>query len=180
MPICEPKADFTAISLGGLFGQYQTLVSIVDMPLLSQYTWTAMDNKADGSIRVVTNTPVVVHKQWTLMSRLLMGVIDAGPDILVDHINMDSLDNRRENLRVCNKSQNMANGLSRGGSSKYKGVYWDKNRNKWLSAITVNYRQIHLGRFDLELDAVKAYNKGALKYFGEFARLNAVFDEELL
>ena len=60
------------------------------------------------------------------------------------------------------------------GSSKYKGVSFHKKDSKWWSTIIVNKKQIYLGRYDEEKDAAKAYNKAALKYFGEHAYLNKV------
>lgn len=90
---------------------------------------------------------------------------------IIDHINGDRLDNRRCNLRECSKSQNGANRVSR-GTSKYLGVYL-KN-NTWDSCMTVNRKSIFLGSFEKEEDAAIAYNKGAIKYHGEFAKLNII------
>lgn len=49
---------------------------------------------------------------------------------------------------------------------------WDKSRDRWIAQIKCNYKSIHLGRFNNKVDAAKAYNEAAIKYFGEFARLN--------
>lgn len=84
-----------------------------------------------------------------------------------------TLDNRRRNLRICTTSQNLRNSVSRrGSSSKYKGVSWDKRRNKWVAQISIEGRAINLGRFTLEEDAAQAYNFAAVEHFGEFSRLN--------
>lgn len=93
----------------------------------------------------------------------------------VDHINGNKLDNRPENLRCATNAQNIANSKSRdGSSSKYLGVCWSKNHNKWISSITTNYKTKHLGIFIDEIDAAIAYNKAAVIAHGEFARLNAI------
>lgn len=103
---------------------------------------------------------------------------------MVDHINHDTLDNRRQNLRVVTRRQNQANmrKCSKATSSKYKGVSWDKSRNKWMAALGPKVegktRRIHLGRFDREEDAALAYNKGASALFGVFAKLNKVLIPE--
>jgi hypothetical protein len=80
----------------------------------------------------------------------------------VDHINADRNDNRRENLRVCTRSQNMAN-MKRAG----KGVC--RHRDKWKARITVNYKSIYLGCFDSKSDALAAYESAAAYHFGDYA-----------
>jgi len=107
-------------------------------------------------------------------------------DVLLDHKNGDGLDNRKQNLRVADKSQNNWNQKIRtGGSSKYKGVNWNKTCRKWNAQLVYKKRLISLGRFKSEiidgidtgeLKAARAYDNGAIKYFGSFARLN--FPEE--
>lgn len=82
------------------------------------------------------------------------------------------------NVRIATPSQNGANSVkwSKKTSSKYKGVYWNTGCKKWLAKIGVNRVRIHLGVFVDEKDAARAYNEAALKYFGEFARLNNIDD----
>ena len=76
----------------------------------------------------------------------------------IDHININKLDNRIENLRVVNHSQNSRNQNKKENcSSKYKGVCWDKN--KWKARISINYKLKHLGLFDNEEEAHLAYKK---------------------
>ena len=81
-------------------------------------------------------------------------------------------------VRIATASQNGANcrKWNKETSSKYKGVYWNTGCNKWLAKIGVNRRRIHLGVFENEKDAAKAYNKAAIEYFGEFAKLNVIDD----
>jgi len=76
----------------------------------------------------------------------------------IDHININSLDNRIENLRVVNNSENQRNKNKYNSSSKYKGVCWHKPTNKWLASITTNVKKIHLGLFENEEEAAEAYN----------------------
>lgn len=90
----------------------------------------------------------------------------------VDHINGDTLDNRRCNLRLCRRIQNARNVKKKSGSSQYKGVTWLRWCERWMARITVNYRQIILGYFTDETKAAKAYDEAARKHFGEFAKTN--------
>lgn len=90
----------------------------------------------------------------------------------VDHINGDKLDNRAVNLRPCTNAENLRNGLSRGGSSRFKGVCFHKQNKNWISSITLNGKTTHLGSFESEVDAAIAYDKAAKEMHGKFARTN--------
>lgn len=93
----------------------------------------------------------------------------------VDHINHNGLDNRRDNLRLASAAQNMQNSRLRSdNTSGYKGVVWVISRRKWRAEIYVDKRSKCLGYFQNAIDAAKAYNDAALKYFGEFAFLNTI------
>ena len=94
---------------------------------------------------------------------------------VIDHIDRNGLNNQRNNLRDSTRSQNNANrGLNKNNTSGYKGVCWNKQKQKWHARIRVNYKYVQLGLFDNIKDAARAYNKAALKYFGEFAWLNPI------
>ena len=95
--------------------------------------------------------------------------------VQVDHINHDGLDCRRENLRACTVSQNGMNRLiNKRKTSLFKGVVWNKARKKWRSQIKKDGKLLHLGSFESEVSAAKAYNEGAKKIFGEFAFFNQI------
>lgn len=106
------------------------------------------------------------------MHRYLMG---DPTGLEVDHINLDTLDNRRSNLRVATRSQNAANRRRQSNnSSGYKGVSWNKERKKWHAYICVGRKHITLGRFNSIVQAARAYNDAALTFFGEYAKLNVI------
>ena len=106
-----------------------------------------------------------------MMHRLIM---NAPPDMQVDHINHNGLDNRKANLHVVSSTQNCWNKRKLCGkfSSKYKGVSWNKNYKKWEACLTCNKVKTILGYFDDEQTAAKAYDEKAKELFGHYACLN--------
>jgi hypothetical protein len=105
-----------------------------------------------------------------LMHRLIVG---ASRGELVDHIDGNKLNNQKENLRICTKSQNAMNSEKKSNNrSGYKGVAWSKQMQKWDVRIKANGRRVFIGLFDDVHDAAIAYNDSARFFFGEFAKLN--------
>ena len=82
-------------------------------------------------------------------------------EIVVDHINNNPLDNRLENLQLISQRENVSKDR-KNGASKYTGVFWDKQKNKWISKICINEKIIYLGCFNTEEEASKYY-QNALK-----------------
>lgn len=149
-------------------GKY-ALVDDADYEWLSQWRWR-VHNKPDGQI--YARTSIKINNKWTtvFMHRLIM---KPHPHLEVDHINRNGLDNRRENLRICTRRQNLFNAIGKiKSTSKYKGVSWSSGRKKWCVSIFANGRAINLGRYNNEIEAAKVYDQAAKKYFGEYARIN--------
>lgn len=109
-----------------------------------------------------------------VMHRVIMG-LSSGDGFEVDHINGDKLDNRKSNLRVCSSAENSRNkGLRKDNTSSYKGVHFHRPAGKFWARIVCEKKRISLGCFDDPKEAAKAYNEAALKYYGEFAKLNQI------
>lgn len=99
----------------------------------------------------------------------------------IDHIDRNHMNNIRTNLRSSTLCQNQANRgkpTTRQFTSKYKGVNWHKNNKRWEAGIKVNGIRKFIGSFTDEVEAAKAYNKAAIKHFGEFACLNKISSSE--
>lgn len=117
------------------------------------------------------------RKHGVLMHRFIM---NAEKGVEVDHINHNTLDNRKENLRICTRNENEHNRSKtnienpRNYSSKYKGVAINKQNNYYEAKIIKDSKKIFIGYFEDEVVAANAYNEYAKKYFGEFACLNDV------
>lgn len=92
----------------------------------------------------------------------------------IDHIDRDKMNNCKNNLRKCTCVQNIHNTDSVGGTSKFKGVWYDSFNEKYCVAITSYGKRIWGGRYDNEIDAAKAFNKLSIKHHGEFGVLNDV------
>lgn len=92
----------------------------------------------------------------------------------IDHVNGKGLDNRKKNLRFCNQSQNLQNRNMKPSKAKFKGVKKQSNCDRYMARIGVYNKDIYLGSFKTAKEAALAYNQAALKYFGEFAKLNKI------
>ena len=142
-----------------------------DFEYLSQFNWNAHEEgKTCYAYRGIANgkkrrTNIKMHRE----------IMKVTKGIEVDHVDGDGLNNCRSNLRLCTHQQNHFNTSSRrNSSSKYKGVIWDKSRGKWQAKIKHGGKTVHLGRFASEDTAATAYNRAAMEFYGEFARLNII------
>ena len=145
-----------------------------DYALLSDYIWYGSEEGSDEVYAATCFYDKATKKTRVIkMARLLM---NPGPTQEVDHKDGNSLNNCRSNLRLCTHVQNMRNKRkqrTRNGvstKSRFKGVSFQ--HGKWIAYVSINNKQIYLGRFVSELEAARAYNNAALIYYREFAKLN--------
>jgi hypothetical protein len=149
-------------------------------PAIGQFTWLVNTKPQSGGRgskgnRAGTRTnkrPMICidGRQYRASRLAFLWMTGRWPQAHIDHINLDSADNRWINLREATHSQNGANCKPR-GELGFKGVQFDqRGRRKYIAKITVNSRTIRLGCFDSPEEAHAAYCAAAEKYFGEFAR----------
>jgi len=151
-------------------GQY-VIVDDSDFEILSQWNWC--EDKDGYVIRTGRKSDGVYMHRLIRMHRQILNALDSSLE--VDHINHNVKDNRKSNLRLCKRKQNMENSrISKHSTSGYKGVYWHRAISKWCAQITIDGRCMHLGLFLVKKQAALAYNEAAKQYFGEFACLNVL------
>lgn len=136
---------------------YEAKIDIIDIEKVRSYNWCVFQ-AADliYACRASMNRTVFLHRQ----------IMDE-PEGNVDHKDGNGLNCIRDNLRIATVSQNGQNRKPSKGKN-FKGTCFDKGCEKWFATID----NISLGYFATEIEAAKAYDIAALKYFGEFARTN--------
>lgn len=146
------------------------IVDTADYDVLSQYKWYALKPTNNKNYYAARGTYDKVTKRRSIqyMHKFLLDTTD-----YVDHINRNSLDNRRSNLRSATPSQSRVNSTPK-GVSKYMGVSWSKSAGKWQAHIAYQGKKKYLGAFSDEKEAAETYNEWVKGIYGEFANLNKV------
>ena len=148
-----------------------TQVDDEDFEYLNQWRWSCKNKGTELYAQARIGTKVIA------MHRVIMKC-SIGDGKIIDHKDMNGLNNQKSNLRFATKAQNNANKKCQSnkvGGVVYLGVYRHITKNiRKPDAVfyTARIRTKHLGSFKTQLDAAKAYNEAAKKYHGEFARLN--------
>ena len=142
-----------------------------DYNKVSKLNWFTLDKNSKYKYAAAKNKPIDYTRN-ILLHRLVM---NAKKGEVVDHINGNVFDNRKNNLRICTRGQNIMNQrLRSNNSSGYKGVYFDKRLRKWCVRIQTNGIRKYFGFFDNLVNAARCYNKNAKRLHGEFAKLNTI------
>jgi AP2 domain-containing protein len=143
---------------------YFVEIDDADYALISQFTWYY---NPEGY--AITRKTIEGKRTTIWMHRLIMG---AKPGQKVDHKDGSGLNNQRSNLRFATAANNMQNRRkNRNTSSKYKGVTRMPN-GRWHAQVHHQRKTYHIGTFDVEEDAARAYDEKAAELFGEFAHFN--------
>lgn len=131
------------------------LVDKEDFDALNEWNWSY-----NGYVhRIDTSSGAVkLHRE----------ILGCPSNLTIDHINHNTLDNRRANLRICTKGENNRNVAK----AAFKGIYLEKSTGKWKAQIGHDHKRLNLGRYETPESAAAAYDKAAVRLFGEFAHLN--------
>lgn len=153
---------------------YEAIVDDEDYDSLSKFNWSVNQTKERKyAVRITTKN----YKQTAVMMHRT--VMNPPEKMVVDHINRDSLDNRKENLRICTRKENSVNRCaSKGSMSKYLGVSKDKDKDngkkRWRARLQNGDKNFTSKRFYTEEEAALAYNEMAIMHHGKFASLNII------
>lgn len=153
------------------------VIDIDDLPHVSKFSWYPLKHTENyTSVQGSSSIKVNGLKKSTSfrLHRYILGMTDSSK--LVDHIDRNQLNNRRNNLRICNRKESAWNtGLFKSNvSSKFKGVTFNKARKKWIAQIHTEGKTRGLGYFISEKDAANAYNSAVLLHRNEFAFINTI------
>jgi hypothetical protein len=146
---------------------YVALVDDEDYDLVIQHKWYAATVVRKNRTLVYASPTNQKKTSVRYMHQLLLPGVP-----LIDHIDGDGLNNCRTNIRPATVSQNAANQIAVPGSSRFKGVHWVSRERKWAAEIYAQGIRYSLKRHDSEEDAARAYDEAAIRFHGEFARLN--------
>lgn len=128
-------------------------VDIEDVDKVKNYKWCLSHGYA-------------MHSGKFFLHRLIMNCPD---DMVIDHINHDPLDNRKENLRICTQQQNMMNRRTQSNNtSGITGVNWDKSKNKWRVQIALNKIHYTVGYYENIDEAIQERKQAEADLFGEY------------
>lgn len=154
------------------YGKFNVFFDNEYKDIVLKYNWSIhRKGKYSRTWYAVTNVPV---NKIVYMHQLIMGFPKLKKGQQIDHKDENGLNNRRSNLRIGTTSQNIANSsIRKNNTSGFKGVSLLNGRS-FSAYIKVNKKRIYGGQFKTALEAAKKYNEMALKYFGEFAKLNDV------
>lgn len=155
-------------------GNKIALVDDEDYEYLNQWKWQVKKHRKTFYAHRTKQIPNSNRKKDHFkMHRVVMNVAD--PKIEVDHVDHNGLNCQRSNLRIATRKQNKQNASShKDSASKYLGVLVEKRKNgiSYCAQIGINGKSTHLGSFKSEEEAAKAYDRAAIKHYGEFANPN--------
>ena len=126
-------------------GKEVAIIDITDFEKVDRFPnkWYLNINKKTGAKYVMgflKKKPFLLHR-W---------IMDAPINMQVDHRNHNTLDNTRSNLRLVTAGENQQNknGAYKNSKSGVRGVYWSKDKQKWIAQVRINYKTKKLGGFD--------------------------------
>jgi hypothetical protein len=146
-----------------LAGCFSCFVSVEDVDWAGDHKWHVQNGYAHN-LKLGR-----MHRQ--ILARMTGQPVPKG--MHTDHIDRDRLNNQRDNLRICTPAENLMNRpVQQNNTGRFKGVSRERRSGGWLARIGYQNRSIYIGHYSSEMEAAMAYDREALKLYGEFASLN--------
>lgn len=172
--VLYPDLNYAEVCLYNSFGEEvdRTFISVEDIDIIKEYKWHK--NKwgyaegVKGKAKDNTRKKIKMHRL----------ILKCPQGMEVDHINRNKLDNRRENLRICTKSENIWNSVKK-NSTGARGVAKCSNNDGYYVRIQKNKNMYYQGYYKNIDDAIKARKEAEEKYFGEFAPIEDIIQHEV-
>lgn len=151
---------------------YKVLIDDEDWDRVKQYRWRKSSKNKAGAVYIRAHQYVNGKRVDIALHRFIMGCV-YGDGKEVDHINHNTLDNRKYNLRLCTEQENNQNRRKPvTNTTGYKGVYISTGDNRWRARYKHNGKNIQIGTYGTPVEAAIAYDKAIIKIHGEFAHTN--------
>lgn len=135
------------------YGEQKALIDLEDIEKCKKYNWCLKYDKTIKNSYLHNSKGLILHRY----------IMNCPDNMVIDHINHNTLDNRKQNLKICTEIENLRN--KKNNISGYVGVSHYKRDNTWESNITINNHKIFLGRYKDINEAIKARKQAEQEYF---------------
>ena len=148
---------------------FSVVIDDEDKNAISNYNWQVNDYSSERIYFYVYKRENQNKRKKIYLHRFIMKAVGGN---IVDHINGNTLDCRKINMRITDRTGNARNSrIGKNNISGYKGVSWAKNARKWRVRIMFENKYKHIGYFETKEEAYSSYCESSKKYHGEFGRV---------
>lgn len=147
------------------------LIDDDDFERLSKFKWSLGGGRTKDKNRYPC---VSINGRTNYIHRMVLG-LKKGDKRFIDHIDRNTYNNQKSNLRIVSRSQNRCNSdREKSNKSGYKGIHWRPQNKKWYVQIAENGKVHYLGLYEDLNEAIRIYNEASLKYHGKFGFINNI------
>jgi len=166
MSYIETTEEYGIININSpTHGQFKVLIDLDDIDKCNSYTWSMLKSVSGKNKEYMAY--YATNYEIGLLHRFIM---EASKDIIIDHKDGNTLDDRKFNLRECTSSENSMNQKKRKSESGITGVLWNKKTKSWMAYMKIHNKFKNLGYYHDKDEAIKSRKEAETKYFGEYMR----------
>lgn len=162
------KGTYSIIEIDSeTFGLHTFMIDIDDIEKCGNHQWSVFNGGRTGYKGKMFYAMTTINNKGVLLHRFLLNV---KKEFVVDHVNGDTHDNRKQNLRICSKKLNCQNRrhVNKNNTSGHKGVTWNKITNCWMAYIHIDNKFKNLGYFNDIKEAIEARKNAEIEVYGEY------------